>query len=228
MISLNPLKTNVLITTDEVIFHAPMEGTVDPRSILQSIIIAERRFIKPMLGAAVYDALIAAKNKEVTVANIVAVQAEFDAARGTDRDPIVLVEGDIVNSDTYLSAGQKALWYGYLHKITAECVYFMALPVNRSRFDSQGVIQNSPASITGGSGPASIDLRDLKHLMDRSLQDRISPLMEDMHQYLCKIKYSGYTKDCGCDSSGTTYKKKSDFILSMYDDDEKCRCEWPR
>jgi hypothetical protein len=227
MISLNLLKTNVLITTDEVIFHAPVEGTVDPRSIMQSIIVAERRFIKPMLGATVYDALIAVKNLLVTAGNKAATQTAFDDARGTDREPYTLKEGDIVNSDDYLSTTQKTLWNNYLHKITAECVYFVALPVNRSRFNSQGVTQNNPASITSSGGPASIDLRDLKHLMDRSLQDRIDPLMEDMHQYLCKTKYPGYTKDCGCDSNGTAYKKKTDIILSMYDNDENCKCEWP-
>lgn len=226
MISLNPLKTNVLITTDEVIFHAPVEGTVDPREILQSIIIAERRFIKPMLGSTVYDATAAAKNKLVTSANKDALQADLNAGR-TGRETITLKEGDLVNSDTYLTSIQLALWTNYLHKITAECVYFTALPVNRSRFTSQGMMQNNPNSVTSDRASATIDLRDLKHLMDRSLQDRIAPLMEDMHQYMCKTKFSGYTKDCGCDSNGTAYKKKSDIILSMYnDDDERCGCRW--
>lgn len=225
MTSLNPLKTNVLITTDEVLFHAPMEGTADPRSILQSIIIAERRFIKPMLGHAVYDALIAAKNVVVTSLNKVALQSTVNLGRA-GRETITLTEGDIVNSDDTLSAAQKILWKDYLHKITAECVYFVALPVNRSKFTPQGVMQNSPQSIASTASSATIDLRDLKHLMDRSLQDRISPLMEDMHQYLCKSKYTGYNKDCSCDSNGNLYKKKTDIILNMYDNDEKCRCGW--
>lgn len=225
MIGVNPLRTKVLITTDEVIFHAPTDHEMDPRVVLQNIIVAERRFIKPMIGATVYEALITAKNTLVTTTNIATLQTDVNAGRGTDREEIVLVEGDYVNSDTYLSATQKALWNDYLHKIVAECVYFTALPVNRARFTSKGVVKNYPESIASTQESASIDLKDLKHLMDRSLQDRISTLMEDMHQYLCKTKYAGYDKDCGCDSNGTRYQKKTDIITSMYEDDDDDGCK---
>lgn len=230
MIGLNPLRTKVLITTDEVQFHAPTDHQMDPRMTLQSIIIAERRFIKPMIGAVVYDALIAAKNILVTTANMAGLQTDINAGRGSDREIIVLKAGDYVNSDTYLTTTQQALWNNYLHKITAECVYFTALPVVRSRMTSAGVLQNSPNTINNDGKAATIDLKDLKHLMDRSLQDRISPLIEDMHQYMCTTAYVGYDKDCGCDSNGVPQSrvKKTDIILGMYDDDEQCGCRKSR
>lgn len=225
MIGLNPLRTKVLITTDEVQFHAPTDHQMDPRMTLQSIIIAERRFIKPMIGAVVYDALIAAKNILVTTANMAGLQTDINVGR-TGREIITLKAGDYVNSDTYLSVAQLALWQNYLHKITAECVYFTGLPVVRSRMTSQGVMQNDPNTINNNGTSATIDLKDLKHLMDRSLQDRISPLIEDMHQYMCTSGYVGYDKDCGCDSNGVPQSrvKKTDIILGMYDDDEQCGC----
>lgn len=228
MIGLNPLRTKVLITTDEVQFHAPTDHHMDPRMTLQSIIIAERRFIKPMIGAVVYDALIAAKNILVTTANKGGLQTNLNAGRGADREIIVLVEGDYVNSDTYLSTTQLALWQNYLHKITAECVYFTGLPVVRSRMTATGVLQNSPNTINNDGKSATIDLKDLKHLMDRSLQDRISPLIEDMHEYMCTSGYVGYDKDCDCDSNGVpqTRAKKTDIIFGMYDDEEDCRCRF--
>lgn len=226
MIGLNPLRTKVLITTDEVQFHAPTDHQMDPRVTLQSIIIAERRFIKPMIGAVVYDALIAAKNVIVTSGTLLAQQTEINTGRGAGREVIVLEIGDYVNSDTYLTTTQQALWNNYLHKITAECVYFTALPVVRSRMTSKGVIKNFPESIASTQESVTVDLKDLKHLMDRSLQDRISPLIEDMHQYMCTTGYVGYDKDCGCDSNGIPQSrvKKSDIILGMYDDEEECGC----
>ncbi len=217
MIAVNPLKTKVLITTDEVIFHTPTDHQVDPRIILQCIIVAERRFIKPMLGAAVYQTLVDVKNKLVDSSNKASLQTDVNAGR-SGREPIVLNEGDYVNSDTYFNAAQLALWTDYLHKIVAECVYYIALPVNRTRFNTEGMMQNSPNSITTAATSVSIALADLKHLMDKSLKDRIAPLMEDLHKYMCASGFTGYEKDCGCDSDGHPHQRKSDIVLGMYDD----------
>lgn len=221
MIGINPLRTPVLITSDEVIFHAPTDHQVDPRHLLQSIIVAERRFIKPMLTDVPYNALTAMKNKIVTALNISTLQSDLNTGRDADREQIVLVEGDMVNSDTYLDAISLALWKDYLHKITAECVYYVSLPVNRARFTSQGIMVNNPASITSDSKSQSIDLKDLKHLMDRTLQDRISPLVEDMHKFLCTNGYPGYANNCQCDSDGHRYIKQTDVMLGMYDEDDR-------
>lgn len=226
MISKNPLKTKVLITVDEVVFHAPVDNQADYRTILQSIIIAERRFIKPILGSTVYQKLIDAKNTLVTSGNIVSLQAEIDEETHEDREQQTLVEGDLVNSDSLLDATQAALWHNCLHKIVAEAVWFCALPVNRSRFTAAGVIKNHPETISESQTSVTVDLRDLKHLMDRGLQDRISPLIDDMHSYMCISRYPDYSRNCGCDGRGTP--KKTDLILGMYEDDEPCGCRRKR
>jgi hypothetical protein len=218
MIGVNILRTKVLITTDEVIFHAPMDHQVDPRSFMNNIILAERRFIKPLLGTVIYNNLIDNKNLLVTSSNKDALQAIVNEGRGADREEIILKPGDYVNSDTYLNEQQQDLWINFLHKIVAECVWFVALPVNRSRFTSKGVIKNFPESIAQDQESVTIDLKDLKHLLDKGLQERISPLMDDLHNYMCSVSYPGYTRDCGCGKTST--KKQSGVIFGLYDDDD--------
>lgn len=222
MIAMNPLRQKVLITTDEVIFHGPVENNPDIRSLLQSIIIAETRFIIPLIGSTAYKKLVDAKNTLVTDANKAQLTTNINAARAPKREAIVLNEGDYVNSDSYLNDVQKDLWRNYLHKITAECVVFVALPVNRARFTGKGVVKNFPNSIGNSGDSASVDLYELKHLMDRTLWNRIGPLMEQMHQHMCTTSYPDY------DKRSHVPAKPSSISLSMYDDDDdKCRCNWP-
>lgn len=225
MIGQNPLRTKVLITTDEVQFHAPTDSNIDVRVILQSIIIAERRFIKPMVGKTVYEALINSKNMLVTSGNKAALQTDLNTGRGSDREVIVLNEGDYVNSDTYLDVKQLALWQEHLHKLTAECVWYCALPVNRSRFTAKGVIKNFPETISQEQESVTTDLKDLKHLMDAGLFTRVSPLIEDMHRYMCDASFPGYDRDCSCDSKGSPYKNRSGVYFGLYDDDSDCNCK---
>lgn len=222
MIGVNYLKTKVLITVDEVVFHAPVDSQVDVRMINQNIILAERRFIKPILGSVIYGKLVEAKNKLVTEANLADSQTEVEVGRPDDRDPVQLHPGDYLNSDTYLNSVDQELWNSYLHKIVAEAVWFTALPVNRSRFTASGIVNNFPENVLSAGGSQTIQLRDLKHLMDKGLQDRVSVLIDDMHSFLCLTAYPGYKRDCGCDGQGQT--KKTDVILGMYDEDYPCGC----
>jgi hypothetical protein len=225
MRGVNYLKAKALITSDEVIFHAPTDSHQDPRVIMQSILVAERRFIKPMLGASVYDELAGAKNILVNSANKDLLEEFVNTGRPADRKVIVLALGDIVNSDEFLNVDQLYLWNEYLHKIIAECVWFSALPVNRARFTAKGVVKNFPDQIGAiNTESVSTDLPDIKHLMDRGLLDRINPLMNDLHSHLCYVKYAGYDKDCGCDDRGRTQAKKSGIVFGMYDDDQDCGC----
>ncbi len=219
MIGVNMLKTKVLITTDEVIFHAPMDNNPDIRSILSNIIIAERRFIKPLLGTVIYNQLLDNKNLLVTSSNKASLEAIVNAGRSEDRDPITLHVGDFVNSDTYLNEQQQDLWVNYLHKIVAECVWFCALPTNRARFTGKGVVKNHPETISEKQESVTVDLKDLKHLLDKGLQERITPLIDDLHQYMCSVGYPGYPRDCGCEKSST--KKMSGVIFGLYDDDDR-------
>lgn len=222
MIGVNPLRTKVLITTDEVIFHAPVDHDTDPRTILQSIIIAERRFVKPLVGATVYNALIDNKNALVTPGNKSILQEAVNTGREGDREIIKLYSGDYVNSDTYLNSVQQELWHQCLHKIVAECVWFCSLPVNRARFTAKGVVKNYPESISSTQDSVTIDLSELKHLMDRGLRDRINPLIDDMHEYMCLSGYPGYIRSCeGCGRSYGSGTPRSNVVLGMYDDDPR-------
>lgn len=226
MIGVNPLRTEVLLTSDEVIFHAPTDHQADPRVLLQNIIIAERRFVKPVIGESLYQTLIEKKNVLVTVGNKSSLQIDVNVGRGSDREPITLNEGDFVNSDTYFDANQLALWKKHLHKIAAECVWLVALPVNRAHFVAGGVVKNYPDSISENRTSVTIDLPDLKHLRDIGLNERVTVLIQDMHDYLCKNGFTGYERDCGCDIKGEPTRKSSGVIFGLYDDDKPKRKGW--
>lgn len=213
---LNTLNRNVLIMTDEVIRHAPTKHTLDPRMLENSIIIAEERFIVPALGYDYYQALIAEKNKAVTDVN----KAALETAVGT-----TLEVGQIVNAAEFLSEDNKAIWNYILWKFLAECILIIAYPEGFIQFTSSGVVHENPiAGPMGGTGVSTPDLRSMKWAMDKKMQDRIDPLHEAMHLWLCKqktadkTKYALYTKHCDCNADGVPYKRKTDVILGLYDD----------
>jgi hypothetical protein len=226
MYRINPLQRNVLITTDEVIFHAPTKHTLDPRTIQNAIIIAEERFIRPALGNAMYDELRSIKNLLVTNDNLAATQAAF----GTST---TLKSGNLVNAAEYLTGYNSTLWYDILWKLCAEAVMLTAFPEAYIQFGSAGVAHTvAPASPMGGSGEVGPDLRSVKWMMDKKLMDRIDPLVQALEFYICsyKIQFPKYTKDCPCDDSNSK-SRKTNFILGLYDNDENCNCDpltgWP-
>jgi len=234
MYSLNPLKRNVLITKDEVIFHAPTQNTVDPRMIEQSIIVAEERFIRPALGYEYYQQLLTTKNKLITDANKATLQTEINASMPEGSQDVVLVKNDIVNASEYLSADNLVLWYEHLWKLTAEAVMLLALPEGFVQFGSEGTIhKQAPAGPMSTGGIVTPDLRSMKWMLDKKLMDRIDPLIESLHEWFClqrkndRTKYTLYTKPCPCDqdNDGIGFKRKSQFILGLYDDDpDPCNC----
>jgi hypothetical protein len=230
MYRLNPLQRNVLITTDEVIFHAPTKHNLDPRTIQQSIIIAEERFIRPSLCDDFYEALIAAKNLEITDDNKAAQQALYNGSQQAGAQAYTLKNGDVVNAMEYLSDAYKTLWKQHLWKLTAECVMIVSTPEAFVQFTSEGAVHTNP--VAGPMTSATVttpDLRSMKWIMDKKLMDRIDPLIEAMHVWLCKrvATYPLYTKECDCDASGVAYQRKTNMILGLYDDDEtkSCNCE---
>lgn len=228
MYRLNELKRNVLITADEVIFHGPTKHELDHRMIESSIIVAEERIIRPTLGYDYYEAIIASKNLVITSGNLAAQQALFDASQAQGAQAYTLQEGDIVNAFEYMSAENQALWKMFLWKLTAEIVLFAAYPEGFVQFGSAGTVHNQPAS-TPMTGPGIVtpELRSIKWAMDKKMMDRIDPLRESMHQWLCKqkkadsTKYTLYEKTCDCNVDGVAYKRKTDFILNIYNDDDQ-------
>lgn len=225
MYRLNPLKRNVLITVDEVIFHAPVGQTIDPRTIEQSIIIAEEGVIRPALGYDLYRALVDSKNTLVTAGNKASLQTTILASLPEGSQDVVLNEGDIVNAYEYLSTENKTLWTEHLWKLVAEVVIMTAYPEGFVQLDSQGVHQkNPPAGPLTSGGIVSPDLRTMKWSLDKKQMMRIDPLREAMHLWLCKqqkadkTKYTLYDRACDCDADGVAYKRKTDLVLTAYDD----------
>lgn len=223
MYNLNPLMRDVLITAEEVIFHAPTKHTLDPRTIEQSIIIAEERFIRPELDFAMYTALAMEKNKLVTNENKGDLQTYFQG--------YTLKIGDVVNAYEFLSAYNLDLWKQHLWKLLAECVMVIAFPEAYIQFGSAGISHTvAPASPMGGSGDVSPDLRSVKWMMDKKLMDRIDPLIQSMKDYLCRartvapLSFPLYTKECPCDNV-TKQTKRNDIVLGLYDDEPNfCGC----
>jgi hypothetical protein len=232
MYNYNPLMRNVLITTNEVIFHAPTKQTLDPRTIQNSIIIAEERFIRPALCHDFYEALLAEKNKEVTTENKESLQTQINESLPEGSEPVVLTVGSIVNAWEYLSSDNQVLWKQHLWKLTAECVMLLAVPEAFVQFSSEGVIHAAPvASPLNTTGVSTPELKSVRWAMDKKMMDRIDPLLEAMHTWLCHTrksepaKYPFYCKECACDHNGVAYKRKSDIVLGLYDDEDyNCGC----
>ena len=221
MYRINRLMRNVLITTDEVIFHAPTKHTLDPRTVEQSIIIAEERLVRPALSDDLYYSLIDQKNREVNADNKASLEQLINTSLPAGSEPVSLEVGDIVNAMEFLSADNLKLWKQHLWKLTAECVMLGSTPESFVQFGSEGVIHTVPAaSPMNTTGIVSPELRSVKWLMDKKLMDRIDPLTEAMHAWICRNKasYPLYKRDCGCDAKGVAYKRKSDIVLGLYDD----------
>lgn len=70
------------------------------------------------------------------------------------------------------------------------------------------------------AGEVTPDLRTVKWAMDKKMMDRIDPLLEAAHAWLCKYKtsYPLYSKPCDCDVNGVAYKRKTQFVMGIYDD----------
>jgi hypothetical protein len=219
MYTLNKLQRNVLITYEEVLFHAPTKHTLDARQVEQSIIVAEERFIRSELGYDLYDAMAASKNVVVTAGNIVALQLAF-TNQGSN---VTLVEGMIVNAYEQMSPAYQSLWKQHVWKLDAECVMLSAFPEGFIQFGSEGTFHTvPPAGLMVTSGLVTPLLPSVKWAMDKKIQDRIHPLVESMHNYLCKNKtsYSLYKKTCPeCDETGEAKARKwTGLALGIYDD----------
>lgn len=218
MYKLNELDRKVLITVDEVIFHAPTKHSLDPRMILQSIIVAEERFIRPEIGSAMYDYIVEQKNIIVTSGNIAALEVVSG---------LTLQEGQILNAVEQLNPSYQSLWKNHMWKLTSECVIASSYPEGFAQFGSEGVIhQSPPAGLMVTSGLVTPLLGTVKWAMDKKIQDRIAPLFDSMHEYICKNKvtngYSLYRKTCpeiDCNGDIEVKEKWAGLALDMYDDD---------
>lgn len=234
MLRLNPLPRKVLITTDEVIAMCPTDNTVSPDNLLQAIIIAEERFVKKLMCPDFYYAMRDEKNTVVTEVNKSFLETQVNI--GNTGEAITLDVGDKINGiELVTNEKYKEWWYEFGWKIAAECVLYVATPTNWVRYSTQGEMMNSPKTITNeGSGAASAELKDIKWKMDKLLMDRIDPLIEAHHEWMCSSRagIAEYNcKDCGggCgpgrSSDGVSYQRKTGWIHNIYDHGNNGCCD---
>lgn len=227
MYRINRLNRNVLITPDEVIFHSPSMQEVDERQIINSIIVAEERFIASAICDRFYEELIEQKNKVVTKVNQSELINQINESlsliglQHINEDDLPV--GTIVNSINFIeNKSYVELWNRFLWKITAECVDYIATVPSWLRHTSQGQMLNSPKTIAGAStDSASGDIKEVSFKLDNMIQDRINPLLERMELWICQRKehYPLFCKPCmGCNNNGIDNAKKSNFITGIYED----------
>lgn len=231
MYRINRLKRNVLITPDEVIFHAATDQEISERSIFPNIIVAEERWIANSICDKFYEDFISKKNKEVTAEN----QAELiDKINATIETPITdedLPIGTIVNAIEFVDdEWYVKLWNRFLWKLTAECVDAMSIVPSWLGHTSSGQQKNNPNAIGGnGKESASGELKDVQFKLDNYIQDRIDPIIERMKLWICQNKshFPLFCKDCGeicgCDETGNapdgvSHVRKTNWITNIYDD----------
>lgn len=221
MYKVNPLSRKVLITTDEVIALAPTDNSVDPRNILQSITIAEDRFVRQAICKDLYNDFRSLKNVVVTDINKNYLTSLFPA--GTT------LNGEMVNSiDLVDNSAYRDFWNEHLWKLVAECVLYIATPTNFSRYTAEGEMINNPKSIgMDGQGSASAGLKELQWKMDKMLMDRIDPIIASTQEYLCDniSLFPLYNCRKCCEEDGVSYKRKTGWVHGIYDDQWNHECE---
>lgn len=239
MYRINKLNRPVLITPDEVIFHAPTDQKIDERQVLQNIIVAEERWIANTLGDGFYEDFISKKNKTITAENQEEILGKINETLSKPITAADLPIGTIVNAIEFVQdEWYVKLWNRFLWKLTAECVDMMTIVPSWVRHTSVGQQKNNPNVIGGnGSGSATAEIKDIQFKMSTSIQDRIDPLIERMKLWLCQNKpnFGKYTKDCkgyGCgddgDDDGVSHIRKTNFITNLYEDEPLRRPEWFR
>ena len=236
MYRLNNLKRNLLITADEVLFHAPTDQKIDARQIEQNIIVAEERWIANSICDKFYEDFISKKNKKVTTENKNELLTKINESLSIDGlNPIKesdLKVGMIINAIEFVdNEWYVKLWERFLWKLTAECVDMMTIVPSWLRHTSVGQQMNNPNTIGGnGAGSASGSVKEIDYKIHNVIQDRIDPLIERMHMWICQNKdhFPLYCKDCGnvcgCGDDGSSpdgvsHVRKTNFITNLYDDE---------
>lgn len=225
MYRINLLQRPVLITPDEVTFHAPIKADTAARDILQQIIAAEERIIGPAISDDLYYDFIDKKNVLVTSGNQASLLATVNASRAAAIPALPAITlndipiGAYVNAIEFVTdANYVLLWNMFLWKLTAEAVALMIIVPTWLFTDTAGQQMNNP-EVLGGSQGGSVTggMKDVKFKIDNAMQDRIGPLIARMHSWICnrKANYSLYTKKCDCDSTdGVSVARKTDWVFA--------------
>lgn len=228
----NYLQRDVLITPDEVLFHAATDQKIDERSLRQNIIVAEERWIANALCDKFYEDFISKKNITVTAENRESLLQKINDSLKTPMKDSDFKIGMIVNAiELVENIWYQKLWNRFLWKLTAECVDMMSIVPSWLRTTESGQQLNNPNQIGGnGASSASGSAKDVQLKINNAIQDRIDPLIERMRLWICQNKehFPLYCKDCGgcgCDGDsnqpdGVSHIRKTNFITNIYDDHE--------
>lgn len=190
------IKRKVLISPSEVIDNVASGDTLPKNRVLHSIVIAEERFARPFLGWDLYEAMVNAKNRDVTATNINTIKAQLQEVYGSSPIPDIKA-GDVLNSSELLPTAYANLWHQYLCKYIAECVKYVAIPESYADFTATGLMKNNPETgftDTSSSKSVGIGLKDAQWLMDKWMDERMEPFKQAMHNYIVRniSSYPGY------------------------------------
>lgn len=188
MYRINRLSRPVLVTVDEVMAKAVVDENADIRFLLNSIEVAEERFIAPALGDAFYEDFINRKNVQVTQLNRATMLADINASLTAAGKPTIdisqLPVGLWVNAIEFCSLEYQLLWNRFLWKICAEATDVMAIAPSWLRSTAQGQQLNNPKSLTSEAGSASGDRKDVEYKIDEMIQQRVYPLLARMKKWI--------------------------------------------
>lgn len=223
MYAVNPLTRFTLITPDECTAKVP-NSSLDSKTWISIIEIAESRFVIPLLGYNLYWDICTQKNVSVTSGNIAQLQAFITAQFSPGTVPVLTV-GMTVNAIDLItvSPAYSLLWNQALYNYVFNCVYLLALTDNYARFTSSGVQKANPLDSSMGTAAAKsvgVSLPDLKFLNDNILLGRINPAGDYLERWICANVASyplyPYQKCNDKDSSRTT------GFVNIYEDEDDC------
>lgn len=227
-----PNNRPTLISSDEVIATAPVNNDVDARQLWSAIQIAEESFIKSAMCKELYYDMRSKKNVEITSINKVYIETLMTEEAGK---PVVTKIGEVINAVEFLGSPYVDLWHEILWKLVAETVAYIASPTNFSRFTAQGEMENNPSSPLEGAKSASVSLEKMQWKLKKMLEDRISPLLRSLDEWLfdyrssfsanllkCK-QWKDYTNNDPT-ASPTATRGKTGWILGVYDDPNRGKC----
>lgn len=159
-----------------IVRPTPLNARFDVQLISPNVLVAELRYIKPLLCAELYNDMIAEKN-----------------ASDANYNPNV---GAIVQKFP-TNAFYEALWVEYLQELCARAVLVQSLPSIAYQTGSNGVYQNNSEYATNAGD------KGYKALQDANTQ-AIEALTGAVKQYLCdnRANFPLYPADelCKCES----------------------------
>lgn len=221
MYRINNLSRPVLTTVDEVVAKAVVEENPDIRFLLNSIEVAEERFIAPALGDSFYEDFITRKNVQVTQLNQATMLAAINASLIASGKPAIDISqlplGIWVNAIEFCPPEYQLLWNRFLWKICAEATDVMAVTPSWLRSTAQGQQLNNPKSLTSEAGSASGDRKDVEYKIDGMIQQRVYPLLARMKKWIAERGDYPLFKDNNKKNDGIS-NKTGGIIFGAYDD----------